>query len=98
MKHTTKDADRLLELADQFLEDWALDAVASGSPDLDYEERQKEWEDIRPILAAAPDMLEQLQRIRGWLYIDLLRQEAMSKDSAAKAYHEIEALLKTLKG
>jgi len=32
-------------------------------------------------------MLEQLQRIRGWLYNDLLRQEAMSKDSAAKAYH-----------
>lgn len=55
-------------------------------------------EENAELARAAPDMLEQLQRIRGWLYNDLLRQEAMSKDSAAKAYHEIEALLKTIEG
>jgi hypothetical protein len=33
------DVDRLLGLADQFLDDWAEDAVQGGKPDEDYEQR-----------------------------------------------------------
>ncbi len=58
---TTEDADRLLGLADQFLEDWAVDAVKDGKPDSDYEERNAEWEAIRPLFERAPAMLAALQ-------------------------------------
>ena len=59
-KFVTEEADRLLGLADQFLEDWAIDAVEDGQPDPDYEQCQKDWEAIRPLLAAAPVMLDAL--------------------------------------
>ncbi|MBN8907798.1 MAG: hypothetical protein BGO51_03765 [Rhodospirillales bacterium 69-11] len=55
---TTEDADRLLRLADQFLEDWAVDMVNDGKPDSDYEERNAEWKAIRPLFEQAPAMLE----------------------------------------
>lgn len=55
------DADRLLQLADQFLDDWAEDAVQSGIRDPDYEERMDEWNAIRPLLAHAPAFLAALE-------------------------------------
>jgi hypothetical protein len=36
---TTADADRLLGLADQCLEDWAEHAIQAGKRDMEYEER-----------------------------------------------------------
>lgn len=41
---TTEDVDRLLGLADQFLDDWAEDAVQAGQPDAEYEARGREDE------------------------------------------------------
>jgi hypothetical protein len=41
---TTADADRLLGLADQCLEDWAESARRHGEPADDCEERAAEWE------------------------------------------------------
>jgi hypothetical protein len=57
---TTADADRLLGFADRYLEDWAEDAIQAGERDEIYEERNAEWEAIRPLLVAAPDMHDAL--------------------------------------
>ena len=54
---TTADADRLLGLGDQFLEDWADSARRHGECGHDCEERAAEWEAIRPLLASAPNLL-----------------------------------------
>jgi|HubBroStandDraft_6_1064221.scaffolds.fasta_scaffold3689448_1 hypothetical protein len=60
---STQDVDRLLGLADQFLDDWAEDAVQGGKPDEDYEQRSTEWKVIRPLLVSAPVMLKGLKEI-----------------------------------
>jgi hypothetical protein len=54
---TTTDADRLLELADQFLQDWTETVRRHGEPAAECEERAAEWEAIRPLLAHAPQFL-----------------------------------------
>ena len=40
---SSAEVDRLLGLADQFIDDWAEDAVQGGKPDEDYEQRSTEW-------------------------------------------------------
>ena len=60
---STQDVGRLLGLADQFLDDWAEDAVQGGKPDEDYERRSTEWKVIRPLLVSAPVMLKGLKEI-----------------------------------
>jgi hypothetical protein len=60
---SSADVDRLLGLADQFLDDWAEDAVQGGKPDEDYEQRSTEWKAIRPLLLSAPAMLKGLKEI-----------------------------------
>jgi len=62
---TTADADRLLGFADRYLEDWAEDAVEAGERDEVYEERNAEWQAIRPLLVAAPELLDALEDILG---------------------------------
>ena len=60
---STQDVDRLLGLADQFLDDWAEDAVQGGKPDEDYEQRSTEWKVIRPLLLSTPAMFKGLREI-----------------------------------
>lgn len=60
---TAADVDRLLGLADQFLEDWAEDAVQTDQQDREYENRSDEWRAIRPLLLSAPEMLRGLRSI-----------------------------------
>jgi hypothetical protein len=60
---SSADVDRLLGLADQFLDDWAEDAVQGGKPDEDYEQRSTEWKVIRTLLVSAPAMLKGLKEI-----------------------------------
>ena len=55
----TAHVDRILGLSDQFLEDWK----ESDKDDLEYKERQKEYDDLRPLLVAAPLMLSVLKKI-----------------------------------
>lgn len=55
---TTADADRLLGLADQFLEDWEQN---EGRDDPECVRRRKEYDAIRPIFVAAPVMLAALE-------------------------------------
>ncbi len=62
-RYSTTDVDRLLGLADQFLDDWAEDAVQPGQRNPEYEERSAEWEGIRPLLVAAPELLKGLKAI-----------------------------------
>jgi hypothetical protein len=57
---TTADADRLLGLADRFLQDWAESARRHGEPADACEQRAAEWQAIRPILALAPRFLASL--------------------------------------
>jgi hypothetical protein len=54
---SSADADRLLGLADQTLEEWAEDTVKVGQRDEDYEER------FRPLLVSAPALLRALKQI-----------------------------------
>jgi hypothetical protein len=58
-----QDVDRLLGLADQFLDDWAEDAVQGGKRDENYEQRSTEWKAIRPLLLFAPAMLKGLKEV-----------------------------------
>jgi hypothetical protein len=60
---SSEDVDRVLGLTDQFLEDWAEDAVQSGQRDVAYEERSSEWSAMRPLLVAAPELLRGLKNI-----------------------------------
>jgi hypothetical protein len=60
---TAEVADRLLGLGDEFLDDWAQDAVQNGKADPDYETRIQEWRQIRPLLAGAPTLLKALLAI-----------------------------------
>lgn len=60
---STSDVDRILGLADQFLDEWAEDAVQAGRRDPDYEERAEEWKTLRPLLVAAPTLLRGLWAI-----------------------------------
>jgi len=55
---TSADADRLLGLADQFLEDWETN---EGSADPECKERRAEWDTLRPILVQAPLLLKALE-------------------------------------
>jgi hypothetical protein len=55
---TVEDADRLLGLADQFLEDWESGEAKS---DPECTERRSEWDSIRPVPANAPRLLTILQ-------------------------------------
>lgn len=63
---STADADRLLGLADQFLEDWKetdRDDRRDGGADPELVERQTEFAAIRPLFVAAPEMFSALQTL-----------------------------------
>lgn len=63
-RFTTQDADRLLGMADQFLEDWEQneghpsrrDDPIDGEEARECAERREEYDAIRPLLVAAPDL------------------------------------------
>lgn len=62
---TSEDASRLLQIGDQFLEDWEDDDGKDEISKADCEERRREWDAIRPMLVAAPDMLDALKDLLG---------------------------------
>jgi hypothetical protein len=55
---TSADVDRLLGLADQFLEDWESN---EGKDEPECKERRAEWDAIRPLLVKAPQLLKALE-------------------------------------
>ena len=57
---TTADADRLLGLADQFMEDWEAN---EGKDDQECAARRADWSAVRPLLVQAPAMLAALQAL-----------------------------------
>ena len=58
---TEADVDRILGLADQFLEDWEQN---EGEHDPEGIERRKEWDALRPLLVQAPVLLMLLSDAR----------------------------------
>lgn len=45
-------------------------------------------------ISISPDLLGLLEKVQGWLYSDLIHPDKpLSRDSAGKAYHEIDALI-----
>lgn len=50
------------------------------------------------LIAAAPDMLAALEGINQWLWLELLKGESISRDSAAKAYEHVKLIIKQAKG
>lgn len=79
---TTADADRLLRLADQFLEDWELDSPRECS------ERRAEFGAIRPLLVAAPELLAALR--------DLLREVVHLEKEADYDFSAVRRLVDSL--
>ena len=55
---TRSNADRLLGLSDEYLDDWRQ---TSKSQDPEYVERQAEYDQFRPVFMAAPALLSALQ-------------------------------------
>jgi hypothetical protein len=55
---TSADVDRLLGLADQFLEDWETN---QGIDDPECRQRRIEWDLVRPVLVRAPQLLKALE-------------------------------------
>jgi hypothetical protein len=93
---TTADADRLLGLADQFLEDWAENAIQSGAPDEEYEERHAEWQAIRPLLVAAPDLLKAAQQ--GLDELQVWGETAKDDEATHEAISALTAAIANAKG
>lgn len=60
---TTEDADRLLGLSDQFLEDWEEVLERDNEEDAGCKQRRTEYDAIRPLWVAAPRLLEELKRM-----------------------------------
>jgi hypothetical protein len=87
---STEDADPLLSLADQFLDDRAEDAVHGGKPDEDYEQRSREWAAIRPLLLSAPRTFQALQ---GIAQLGQGTSDAMALCSAVIARTVVDGLL-----
>jgi hypothetical protein len=90
---TTADTDRLLGLADQFLENWAEDAIQSGEPDEDYEQNQEEWQALRPILVAAPDVVGALNGLLRAIWAAALPCDVFADAGIAAAYSIGQAAL-----
>lgn len=64
-KITSEDVDLIVGIADQFLEDWRTSDTDQPESDRDpaLPERENEWDTVRPLLVAAPqlaDMVEQM--------------------------------------
>jgi hypothetical protein len=59
--YTSEDIDRILGIGDQFMEDWELD----DKNDPECIEPHQEWDDIRPMLVAAPALLKSLSDLLG---------------------------------
>lgn len=63
---------------------------------LDYSDPSQPIGKMVPIAQAraAPEMYTQLKRIQSWLFVDLLHPaRPIDRESAAKVFHEINALL-----
>lgn len=92
-KFTTEDADRLLGLGDQFLEDWAAIAATESGGDPDFDERYEEWKAIRPLLVQAPALLKALE---AWAFADADPEAARRKGYYNHAREQRDALLRQL--
>jgi hypothetical protein len=55
---TSEDADRILGLADQFLDDWECN---EGQHHPECRKRRIEWKALRPLLVRAPRLLNALE-------------------------------------
>lgn len=66
---TAADADRILGLGDQFLEDWEKGIIEDGASHpqdiAEVKERREEWNALRPIMAEAPSLLAQCLHAAG---------------------------------
>lgn len=89
-KFTTADADRLLGLADQFMEDWEEN---EGQRDPECIERRREWDALRPLLMQAPALFKALE---AWAFADADPAAARSKGYYNRAREQRDALLRQL--
>ena len=84
---TEADADRILGLADQFLENWEDNTryrkVGSVSSDPECVERRREWDAIRPLLVQAPATAALLTEARSTIH--RLRKEITRINAGTKA-------------
>ena len=81
-KFTVEDADRLLQLGDQFLADWEEN---EGKDDPDCKERRAEWNAIRPLLVSAPDLLKALQGCLEYIEQNLAHQGKLLNSEELRA-------------
>jgi hypothetical protein len=89
-KFTTADADRLLGLADQFMENWEKN---QGRGDPECIERRGEWDAIRPLLVQAPALFHTLE---AWAFADADRAAAERKGYYEHAREQRDQILRQL--
>lgn len=78
---TEADVDRILGLADQFLEDWE-DCQKDEHPDdrdPDCAERRREFDALRPLLLAAPALAELQGAVRIFLYAEVRNDQSYAE-------------------
>jgi hypothetical protein len=87
-RFTVVDADRLLGFADQFIEDMENDE----NDDIDSDERESidEYRRIRPLMVAAPRLLDVLQSVEVLIWLEL---KAEPGTSLHRALQDIQAAI-----
>jgi len=92
---SVEDADRLLGFADQFLEDWQLHEGKNESEPTAAEcaEAVNEFTAIRPLLVAAPALLDALQNFMNGLDTNLVRLETNADETLANALHRMRSAI-----
>lgn len=72
---TVADADRILGLADQFLEDWEDDDGKDAESIANCQERREEYDAVRPLLVKAPALRDALRALLNTVALNLDDQD-----------------------
>jgi hypothetical protein len=105
-KFTSQDIDRLLGLADQFLEDWqhGLDEATyyEGKDDdiSECRERRAEFDAVRPLLIMLPDLLDALDQAFGMMrqYDELVERNTLDEEDEREEWNRVHDLCDGLLG
>lgn len=88
-KITSEDVDLIVGIADQFLEDWRTSDTEQPESDRDLAlpERENEWDTVRPLLVAAPQLADLLEK----MLAHIPEKDAALKQEALDLLKRLEA-------
>lgn len=76
---TAADVDRILGLADQFIEDWESNPDQDDGDRTDSAERRIEYDALRPLLLRLPDLLELRAQVNIFLHAEVADGQSYSQ-------------------